>query len=224
MFNKKKKSVKMSIEEFEGYRDTLLDWKYLVEALDGNRNKYVYKPTELGVAIYSAIVQLVGRERLVNGYKLDVKKMEGIQVASSNVKPEAVKALLKNGIIVEAYDVATDKNSYELSPEGAKLFVAFFVSNEREVGTLPGDKTAAFFKIMHDMPKHVNNVSAMINQLGNAFQSFDKNSNYRGGGPTSHDFDAFTPNYGGVVSKPKPKYKKRKNAKYTRKPKSKKRY
>lgn len=222
MFNKKKKSVKMSIEEFEGYRDTLIDWKYITEALDGNRNKFVYKPTELGVAIYSAIVQLVGRERLVNGYKLDVKKMEGIKIASSNVQPEVVESLLKKGIIVQAYDVSTDKNSYELSPEGAKLFVAFFVSNEREVGTLPGDWQAAFFKVMHDMPKHVNNVSAMISQIGNAFQSFDGGS--KGGKPMGSDFDSFTPNYGGAVASPKPKYKKRKNAKYSRKPKSRKRY
>ena len=221
MFNKKKKSVKMSIEEFEGYRDTILKWNYLAEALDGKRNKFVYKPTELGVAIYSAIVQLVGRERLVNGYKLDVKKMEGIQMAGENVKPEAVKELLKNGIIVQTYDVSTDTNSYELSPEGAKLFVAFFVSNEREVGTLPGDATAKFFEIMHNMPRYVNTASALINQIGTAFQSFDGQG--KSGKVASNDFDSFTPNYGGIAS-PKPKYKKRKNAKYSRKPKSKKRY
>ena len=220
MFNKKTKSVKMSIEEFEGYRNTLISWNYITEALDGKRNKFVYKPTELGVAIYSAIVQLVGRERLVNGYKLDVKKMEGIQMASSNVKPEVVESLLKKGIIVQVYSVSTDKTSYELSPEGAKLFVSFFVSNEREVGTLPGDVTAKLFEIMHNMPKYVNSASALISQIGTAFQSFDGGS--KGGNSMGNDFNSFTPNYGGAGTLPNPKYKKRKNAKYSRRPKSRK--
>lgn len=199
----------MSIEEYEAYRDTLIKWGWLAEALDANRNKFTYHPTELGVAMYSAIVNIVGRDRLVNGYKLDVKKMEGIEVSGSNVQQKVLDELLQYGILVETYDPSTDVKKYELTPTGSRLFVAFFVSNKREVGTLPGDATAKFFEIMHNMPKYVNTASALINQLGNAFQSFDKNSNYRGGGPRTGDFDAYTPNYGGAVYGSKPTYKKK---------------
>jgi len=171
--NKKKKSVRVPIEEYEQMRDTLLNWEWMTEAFDSEKNKSVYKPTELGVAAYSAIVQLVGKESLVNGYKLDVKKMEGITLNGQQVKQEVIEKLLGGGIITQTYDPVLDINKYELTPQGAKLFVAFFVSNNRVVGTLPGDKTAAFFKIMENMPRYVNTASALIAQLGNAFQSFD---------------------------------------------------
>lgn len=216
---KKKKSVKMSLEDYERLRDTLLEWNWLTKALDYNRNKFTYQPTELGVSIYSAIVQLVGRERLVNGYKLDVKKMEGIIVSGENIQPEVTEKLLQSGILVQTYNPATDENKYELSMEGSKLFVAFFVSYNREVGTLPGDTTAAFFKIMNNMPHYVNKASALINQLGTAFQSFDQSA--RGGRPQqTNDFAAFTPNYGmgnlGNLGNTTPKKKKRKTKRKTK--------
>lgn len=178
MFGKKKKSIRVPLEEYEFYRDKILEWGWLTQAFDNDRNKSVYKTTEKGVAVYSAVVHLVGKESLVNGYKLDVKVMEGLLVAETMVRQETIDGLLQGNIITQTYDPNADTNSYELTPVGAKIFVAFFVSYNREVGTLPGDATAKFFEIMNNMPRYVNTASALISQLGNAFQSFDS----QGGG------------------------------------------
>lgn len=215
---KKKKSVKMPIEDYEKYRDTLIEWNWLTKALDYNRNKFTYQPTELGVSIYSAIVQLVGRERLVNGYKLDVKKMEGIVPAGENVQPEVTENLLKSGILVQTYDPATDENKYELSMEGSKIFVAFFVSYNREVGTLPGDAQAKFHEFMQKLPMRIIKASEVIEKLGNSFQSF--NPPQMQGRSQSNDFAAFTPNYGmgnlGNFGNTTPKKTKRKTKRKTK--------
>lgn len=176
MFGRKKKSIRVPLEEYEFYRDKILEWGWLTQAFDNDRNKSVYKTTEKGVAVYSAVVHLVGKESLVNGYKLDVKVMEGLLVAETMVKQETIDGLLQGNIITQTYDPNADTNSYELTPVGAKIFVAFFVSYNREVGTLPGDATAKFFDIMSKMPQYVNTASALISQLGNAFQSFDGQS------------------------------------------------
>lgn len=203
MFKKKKKSVSMSIDDYTMYRDTLLEWVWLTEAFDSEKNKSIYKPTELGTAAYSAIVKLVGRDSLVNGYKLDVKRMEGIMINDQQVKQEVVDKLIKANIITQTYDPANDLNRYELTPEGAKLFVAFFVSNQRVVGTLPGDTTAAFFEFMNKLPERIVKASEIIEKLGNSFQAFD--SQYKGKRPNQNNFDAYTPRYG--ESKP-PRYGK----------------
>lgn len=204
MFSKKKKTVSVPIEEYEFYRDKLLEWDWLTEAFDTDRNKSVYKTTEKGVAVYSAVVHLVGKESLVNGYKLDVKVMEGLLVAEKMVKQETIDGLLQGNIITQTYDPKADTNSYELTPVGAKIFVAFFVSYDRQVGTLPGDSKAKFFEIMNNMPRYVNTASALISQLGNAFQSFDS----QGGGVAPQAPQQQTSN--------KPKYSKKQKQTYAK--------
>jgi hypothetical protein len=182
-------------------RDTLLDWNWMTETFDSDKNNSLYKPTELGVAAYSAIVKLVGKDSLVNGYKLDVKRMEGIMISDQQVKPEVVEKLIKAGIITQSYNPSDDVNKYELTPEGAKLFVAFFVTNNRVVGTLPGDTTAAFFNFMNKLPERVVKASEIIEKLGNSFQAFD--SQYKGKRPNENNFNAYTPRYGKTTKSPK---------------------
>ncbi len=46
------------------------------------------------------------------------------------------------------------------------------------------------------MPRYVTTVSGWINQIGNAFQSFNPPQSSGRGGYANNDFDAFTPKYG----------------------------
>lgn len=173
-----RKKMKISIEEYEKHRNMLLEWKWITEAHDSKTNLSVYKPTFVGTQVYSTIVRLVGTDTLVNNFKLKRPEIESNYVVLSGTDPDSdrLNLLLEHKILTRTIDPETDIEKIELTPLGAKLFIAFFVSNNREIGTLPGDKVAKFFKIMQNMPRYTQTFSEIMDNIGKGFRSLDNSS------------------------------------------------
>lgn len=191
--------IKITEEEYKSLRDSLLSWEWLTETFDSITNKSIYKLTKKGTNIYVTILRAVGVDSLVNGYKLKLNEFFTTEVETYQGKTDEfemyLQAIIKGGVLTKTYDYENNIEKYELTPYGAKLFVAFFVSNNRQVGTLPGDNLAKFMKHMSKMPEYSIKFSEFMNNIAKGFQAFD---NQRGttGKKSTNNFDDFVPNYG----------------------------
>ena len=186
----KKGKIKIPIEEYKTLRDALLSWDWITESFDSKNNRSVYKLTKKGTQVYATIVNAVGTDRLVNGYKLKLNEIyvDGIVPYGTDPLLPVIKALIAGHILTKSYDEEINREYYELTPYGAKLFVSFFVSLGRDVGTLPGDKTAAFFRIMQKMPYYTQRFSEVMDNIAKGLQAFDKYNN-KGGGFGKMDYN-----------------------------------
>lgn len=175
--------MRIPLDEYKRLRDLLLNWEWMTEAFDSEKNIAVYKPTRKGSMVYAIIVRSIGEERLVNGYKLDLPdRYIFMPVLLGEDRDYALRqVLIKGNVLTESYDNKHDVTRYELTRYGAKLFIAFFVSLGREVGTLPGDKKAKFFRIMANMPHYSMRFSEIMDNIAKGFQAFDRHYNKGGG-------------------------------------------
>lgn len=163
----------MSIPDYTKYRDVLLDGGWMTAVFDSERNMSVYKPTIKGTGIYSVIVKLTGRDSLVNGYKLNIKDIEYMKLEEGSKTDELIKVLLDNDILSKSYNPETNVEKYELTTNGAKLMIAFFVSNNRQVDTLPGDTLAKITEIIGNVPRYSLKFCEIMNNIAKGFQAFD---------------------------------------------------
>lgn len=188
MFGKNKKTT-ISIDDYVKYRDQIIEWLWIAETYDSDTKEAVYKPTKRGVDVYSAIVRLIGTDNIVNNFKLTRPEVEMSDIipyygATSN-DPIIAQALMRNKIMTKSYDMNTNTEKYELTPYGAYIFIAFFVSLNRHVGTLPGDKMAKFVEIMNKMPEYSMKVSGIIKNIADGLAQLEK---IGGGSSTSKNF------------------------------------
>lgn len=168
--------MRISIPDYEKHRDYLLKWDWLTESFDSNINASVYKLTKRGLWVYTTILRAVGVDSLVNGHKIKLKELHTDKVVLNGYDPDerVLQALIKSKIMTYTINPETEEQRYQLTPYGAKLFIAFFVSLDRQVGTLPGDKLAKFMKIMANMPKYSMKFSEIMGNIADGFAKFDK--------------------------------------------------
>lgn len=188
MFGRDKKTT-ISIDDYVKYRDQLIEWQWIAETYDSITKQAIYKITLRGVDVYSAIVRLVGTDNLVNNFRLSRPEVENTDIipyfgATSN-DPIIAQALMRQKIMTKSYDINTNSERYELTPYGAYIFIAFFVSINRQVGTLPGDKMAKFVEIMSKMPQYSMKISGIIKNIADGLAQLEKIGGGRPGGSTN---------------------------------------
>jgi len=173
---KKTKSFSMLVPEYTEYRDQLLSGGWMTAVFDSEKNVSIYKPTIKGTGIYSVIIKLVGRDSLVNGYKLNIKDIDKMEIEQNPQTEELIKVLLESDILTKSYTPEKDQEQYELTVNGAKLFVAFFISNGRKVNTLPGDTVAKMTQIVASIPRWSLKFAELMGNIAKGFAAFDNTS------------------------------------------------
>lgn len=228
--------MKIDYKEYEGYRDKLLEWEWLTEVFNGKKS--VYQPTKKGYMAYYFLLDAVGTDQLVNGFKV---KPEELQKAKAEVGQliGRTRILAESGIFAEnlqqlnlltkAYD-RNEGEYFQLTPFGAKMLLSMFWATDKPVGVVPKNlsdyilkATDIMFKITEVMGKLSDNMAGKgglgkdpfgMGKFANFSMSKTKGNRqeYDYGGKQFREMGDRMMNFGPKKKpKQKPKKKKKKN-------------